>query len=223
MNKKIIVAPSLLSANFGELNKDIKDIENCGADWLHIDVMDGSFVPPITFGDNMVSTAKKISKLPLDVHLMIVEPEKHLTEFKSAGADSITIHVEATKNPAQILTEIRKLGIKAGITLKPATKIEEIEPLIELCDLALVMTVNPGWSGQKFMPEGLKKIERIKELVNSKNIKCHIEVDGGINAETGKMCIDAGADVLVAGSYIFGSNNRQSAINSLKNLMEFKS
>jgi ribulose-phosphate 3-epimerase len=222
MNNQILVAPSLLSADFGELNRDIKDVEDCGADWLHIDVMDGSFVLPITFGDNMVSTARKISKLPLDVHLMIVEPEKHLAQFKNAGADSITIHVEATKNPEQVLKQIRALGLKAGITLKPATKIEEIEPLIELCDLALVMTVNPGWSGQKFMPEGLKKIERIKELVNSNNLRCNIEVDGGINAETGKMCVDAGADVLVAGSFIFGSKNRKDVINSLRNLREHR-
>lgn len=216
-SKKIIIAPSLLSANFGALESEIKNIEEAGADWLHIDVMDGSFVPPITFGDNMVTTAKKSSSLPLDIHLMIINPENHLEAFKSAGASTITIHIETVKDPTKTLTKIKSFGLKAGITLKPATPVSEIEPFLELCDLALVMTVNPGWSGQKFMPEGLKKIERIAELANRNKYNTLIEVDGGINAETAKQCVDAGANVLVAGSYVFGANNRKDAIRSLRN------
>lgn len=214
--KDMIIAPSLLSANFGALESEIKDIERAGADWLHIDVMDGSFVPPITFGDNMVATAKKASTLPLDVHLMIINPENHLEAFKNAGASVITVHIEALKDPAKTLKQIRALGLKSGITLKPATPVSEIEKFLELCDLALVMTVNPGWSGQKFMPEGLKKIERLAELAVQKNNNILIEVDGGINMETAVQCKNAGADVLVAGSYIFGSKNRRDAIQSLK-------
>lgn len=216
ISRKIIVAPSLLSANFGELATEIKTIEQDGADWLHVDVMDGTFVPPITFGDNMVATAKKHSTLPLDVHLMIVDPDKHFESFKAAGATGITIHVEATSNASESLKKIRSLGLKAGITLKPATAISEIEPLLEMCDLALIMTVNPGWSGQKFMPEGLKRIERIRQIISSKNLTTLIEVDGGINQETAKMCLAAGADVLVAGSYVFGASDRKAAIKSLR-------
>lgn len=214
--KNTIVAPSLLSANFGALESEIKNIQEAGADWLHVDVMDGSFVPPITFGDNMVATAKKVSTLPLDVHLMIINPENHLEVFKNAGASVITVHIEALKDPAKTLKQIRALGLKSGITLKPATPVSEIEKFLELCDLALVMTVNPGWSGQKFMPEGLKKIERLAELAVQTNHNILIEVDGGINIETAAQCKSAGADVLVAGSYIFGSKNRRDAIQSLK-------
>ncbi len=220
MNKNVIVAPSLLSANFGKLSSEIVDIENCGADWLHIDVMDGSFVPPITFGENMVATAKEASKLPLDVHLMIISPEKHLERFKNAGASGITIHIEATQDPGTALSSIKKLGMKAGLTLKPDTAVEAIEPYLDLCDLALVMTVNPGWSGQQFIPEGLKKIERIKSIITQKNLNCLIEVDGGINANTGQMCVSAGADILVAGSYVFGAKDRKLAIDSIKKLGE---
>jgi len=214
--KKTLIAPSLLSANFGKLASEIAGIQQDGADWLHIDVMDGTFVPPITFGDNMVATAKQHSTLPLDVHLMIVDPDKHYESFKAAGATGITIHVEATKDPASSLKKIRDLGLKAGITLKPATSISEVEPLLDICDLALIMTVNPGWSGQKFMPEGLKKIERLKQIISAKNLTTLIEVDGGINHDTARMCVSAGADVLVAGSYIFGASDRKAAINSLK-------
>jgi ribulose-phosphate 3-epimerase len=147
---------------------------------------------------------------------MIVDPDKHYESFKAAGATGITIHVEATKDPASSLKKIRDLGLKAGITLKPATPISEVEPLLDICDLALIMTVNPGWSGQKFMPEGLKKIERLKQIISAKNLTTLIEVDGGINHDTARMCVSAGADVLVAGSYIFGASDRKAAINSLK-------
>lgn len=211
-----IVAPSLLSANFGNLSGDIKDITTLGADWLHVDVMDGSFVPPITFGDNMTKTAKASSSLPLDVHLMIVNPENHFETFKTAGADRITIHIETVKDPKSELSKIKALGMKTGLTLKPATPISTIEPYLELCDLILVMTVNPGWSGQQFMPECLSKIERIRTQIEQRNLDTLIEVDGGINEITGAECVRAGAEVLVAGSFVFSAKDRRQAIDSLK-------
>ncbi|MDZ4787207.1 MAG: ribulose-phosphate 3-epimerase [bacterium] len=217
-SKKIIIAPSILSADFGNLEKEIQDIVAAGADWIHIDVMDGSFVPPITFGDNLVKIAKKNCSLPLDVHLMVVDPEKHIEAFKNAGCHSLTIHVEACKDPLVTINKIKDAGLKVGISLKPATPVSQIETLIEQVDLVLVMTVKPGWSGQSFMPECLSKIEKIHSIIKQRNLPVHIEVDGGINKETAIQCIQAGATILVAGSFVFGSKNRKEAILSLKEL-----
>ncbi|MFV8258926.1 ribulose-phosphate 3-epimerase [Bdellovibrio bacteriovorus] len=208
-----MVAPSILSADFANLEKEIKAVAQAGADWIHVDVMDGRFVPNITIGIPVVKALKKVSPLPLDVHLMIEEPERYVEEFVKAGSDYLTIHVESTKDAAGTLKRIRELGAKPGITLRPRTAVEEVLPLLPLCDLVLVMTVEPGFGGQSFMNDQVAKITRLRQEISSKNLSCLIEVDGGINAETAKICHEA--DVFVAGSYVFGKEYG-SAIASLK-------
>ncbi len=208
-----MVAPSILSADFANLEKEIKAVAQAGADWIHVDVMDGRFVPNITIGIPVVKALKKVSPLPLDVHLMIEEPERYVEEFVTAGSDYLTIHVESTKDAAGTLKRIRELGAKPGITLRPRTAVEEVLPLLPLCDLVLVMTVEPGFGGQSFMNDQVAKITRLRQEISSKNLSCLIEVDGGINAETAKICHEA--DVFVAGSYVFGKEYG-SAIASLK-------
>nr|BFD60310.1 ribulose-phosphate 3-epimerase [Bdellovibrio sp. CKG001] len=209
-----MVAPSILSADFANLEKEIKAITEAGADWVHVDVMDGRFVPNITIGIPVVKSLKKVSSLPLDVHLMIEEPERYVEDFIKAGSDYLTIHVESTKDAAGTLRKIRELGAKAGITLRPRTPVEQVLPLLPLCDLVLVMTVEPGFGGQSFMHDQVAKITRLREEISSKKLNCLIEVDGGINADTAKICHEA--DVFVAGSYVFGKEYR-SAITTLKN------
>lgn len=208
-----MVAPSILSADFANLEKEIKAVAAAGADWIHVDVMDGRFVPNITIGIPVVKALKKVSPLPLDVHLMIEEPERYVEEFVKAGSDYLTIHVESTKDAAGTLKRIRELGAKPGITLRPRTPVEEVLPLLPLCDLVLVMTVEPGFGGQSFMNDQVAKITRLRQEISSKNLSCLIEVDGGINAETAKICHEA--DVFVAGSYVFGKEYA-SAIATLK-------
>nr|WP_231839174.1 ribulose-phosphate 3-epimerase [Bdellovibrio bacteriovorus] len=208
-----MVAPSILSADFANLEKEIKAVAQAGADWIHVDVMDGRFVPNITIGIPVVKALKKVSPLPLDVHLMIEEPERYVEEFVKAGSDYLTIHVESTKDAAGTLKRIRELGAKPGITLRPRTAVEEVLPLLPLCDLVLVMTVEPGFGGQSFMNDQVAKITRLRQEISSENLSCLIEVDGGINAETAKICHEA--DVFVAGSYVFGKEYG-SAIASLK-------
>ncbi|WII72280.1 ribulose-phosphate 3-epimerase [Bdellovibrio sp. 22V] len=208
-----LVAPSILSADFANLEKEIKAVAAAGADWIHVDVMDGHFVPNITIGIPVVKALKKVSPLPLDVHLMIEEPERYVEEFIKAGSDYLTIHVEATKDSAGVLKRIRELGAKAGITLRPRTSLNEVLPLLPLCDLVLVMTVEPGFGGQSFMHDQIEKISILRQEIRDQKLNCLIEVDGGINAETAKLCHEA--DVFVAGSYVFGRDYK-TAIASLK-------
>lgn len=209
------VAPSILSADFARLGSDIQAVVEAGADWIHVDVMDGHFVPNITIGPPVIKSIRKVTEVPLDVHLMIQNPEKFIKDFIDAGANNLTIHVESTGDPAQVLKEIRRMGCRPGITLKPDTPVSSIVEFLPLVDLVLVMTVNPGFSGQSFMPAQAEKIREVRKLLDKIRSKALIEVDGGITAETAKLCI--AADVFVAGNYIF-KNNYAQMIKSLKEL-----
>lgn len=200
---KAMIAPSLLSADFADLKSEMAKVAEAGAHLLHIDVMDGHFVPNLTLGMPVVKSLKTAAKLPLDVHLMIEAPEKYIEEFVKAGADYLTIHIESTKIARDCVMQIRRLGAKPGITLRPRTIIQELKPYLSLVDLVLVMTVEPGFGGQNFMPEQLEKIMWLKDFREKNKLNYMIEVDGGINEKTAKACWQAGADILVAGSAIF--------------------
>ena len=212
---KIIVSPSILSADFANLERDIKAVENAGADWIHVDVMDGHFVPNITIGVPVVKSLRNVTKLPLDVHLMIENPEKYIEPFAKAGADIITFHYEAVKpeNISTIIDSIKSFGIKAGMSIKPKTNAEEILKYLPELDMLLVMTVEPGFGGQKFMQDCAEKIPTIKANAHENLI---IQVDGGINNKTAKICTEFGATSLVAGNYIYKAENIEQAITSLR-------
>ncbi|KQL54676.1 ribulose phosphate epimerase [Heyndrickxia shackletonii] len=210
------IAPSILSADFSKLAEEIIDVENGGADYIHIDVMDGHFVPNITIGPIVVEAIRPITKLPLDVHLMIQNPDQYIEAFAKAGADYISVHVEACPHLHRTIQHIKSFGVKAGVVLNPATPVEMIEHIINDVDLVLLMTVNPGFGGQSFIPSVLPKIKKVKELADKNGLNIEIEVDGGVNSKTAKLCVDAGANVLVAGSAIYNQENRRQAIEAIK-------
>ena len=210
------VAPSILSANFNNLIEEIKSVDN--AKYLHIDVMDGKFVPNITIGPLVMKHFKdEIHNMVMDVHLMIADPVKYAPDFKDAGADIITFHYEAVKFAEPTIEEIKKLGVKVGVSIKPLTDINVLDDLLDKVDLVLIMSVEPGFGGQEFIPSALDKIRYLAKARIDKGYKYLIEVDGGINKETAKECIEAGVDILVAGSYIFKSNNRKALIEEIEN------
>jgi ribulose-phosphate 3-epimerase len=212
----IKISPSILSADFSKLGAEIQEIEKAGADYIHIDVMDGSFVPNITIGNEVVKSLRKVSKLPFDVHLMINNPDAHVKAFADAGADIITIHAEASTHLDRSIELIKSFGKKVGISLVPSTHENVLDYVLDKIDLVLVMSVNPGFGGQSFLHSQLRKISEIRQKINNLGKKIEIEVDGGINEETAKLVVAAGADVLVSGSYIFKSGNYAKAIESLR-------
>ena len=213
-----IVAPSLLSANFLNLEKDIEMLNRSEADWIHLDIMDGVFVPNISFGFAVTNLLKKITNKTLDTHLMIVQPEKFINEVKETGSTYMNVHYETTTHSHRVVQEIRNHGMKPAVTLNPHTPVSLLEDIISDLDMVLLMSVNPGYGGQKFIMNTLKKVSQLKELILQRNSTALIEVDGGVNLETGKMLVDAGADVLVAGSFIFSSENPEELIKELKAL-----
>jgi ribulose-phosphate 3-epimerase len=217
-DRPVVIAPSILSADFLRLGEEVAAVDRAGADWIHVDVMDGRFVPNITIGPLVVAAVRRATAKPVDVHLMIVEPEKYVADFAKAGADHILVHAEpsATTHLHRVLSQIRDLGKKAGAVLNPATPPEMLDYVLPLCDVILVMSVNPGFGGQKFIPEILPKIRRLRQSCNERGLDTRIEVDGGINAETAPLVIAAGADALVAGAAVYGTSDYAAAIRGLR-------
>jgi len=215
--RQLKIAPSILSADFARLGEEIRDVEQGGADWVHVDVMDGHFVPNMTIGPLVVNAIRPVTKLPLDVHLMIENPDRYVEAFAKAGADYITVHAEACVHLHRTLHHIKELGVKAGVVLNPATPLSAIELVLEDVDLVLLMTVNPGFGGQAFIPSMAAKIASLRAMLDERGLhQVSIEVDGGINEQTAKIVTEAGADVLVAGNAVFGEKDRAGAIRRIR-------
>ena len=214
----IKVAPSILAADFANMGKAVEDCEKWGADYIHFDVMDGTFVPQITFGHEMCRALKKHTSLTMDVHLMVEHPETCISQFRDAGADIVTFHIEADRHAHRTLQRIHAAGMKGGIVLNPSTPAEAVRYVLGECDMVLLMSVNPGAGGQAFIPSVLHKIRAIKEMALEMGVEPYIEIDGGINPETGKLCVEAGANVLVAGSSVFRAASPGEMVHALKNL-----
>lgn len=211
------IAPSILSADFANLKDEIQDVEKGGADYIHVDVMDGHFVPNITIGPLVVKAIRPVTKLPLDVHLMIQNPDQYIQEFADAGADIITVHAEASPHLDRTINAIKETGVRAGVVINPATPVSLIKHVLANVDLVLLMTVNPGFGGQSFIPYVLSKVEEVDSIRKDMSLSFEIEVDGGVNTETAKLCKQAGVDVLVAGSAIFNQKDRGKAITTIRN------
>ena len=211
-----LIAPSILSADFSCLGAEIKRLEAAGADWIHIDVMDGHFVPNLTFGAPVVGSLRSYTKLPFDCHLMVSNPEARIAEFVKAGADIITVHAEATPHLHRLLQTIKEQGVKAGVSINPGTPVAALAEVLDLADLFLVMSVNPGFGGQKFISHSLQKIQAIRQLITASRREIDLQVDGGVNAQTSSLVRAAGANVLVAGSAVFGAQDLAAAIRALR-------
>ncbi|MEC0283110.1 ribulose-phosphate 3-epimerase [Terribacillus saccharophilus] len=214
------IAPSILSADFANLANEIRDVEKGGADYIHVDVMDGHFVPNITIGPLIVEAIRPVTKLPLDVHLMIENPDQYIEAFIKAGADIITVHQEACVHLHRTIMMIKEQGVKAGVVLNPATSVSLIEEILPELDMVLLMTVNPGFGGQRFIPSVLKKVEELSSLREALELDFEIEIDGGVNIETAGLCTNAGADVLVAGSAVYNQEDRAAAIAAIREAAE---
>lgn len=213
---RVVIAPSLLSADFGRLADDLAMLEAGGADWLHVDVMDGVFVPNLTFGVKVIETCKRLTALPLDVHLMVVDPEKYFESFVGAGAATLTVHVEATPHLHRQLHRIKELGAQAGATMNPGTPIDSVREVAADLDLLLIMSVNPGFGGQPFIPASVDKIRRARQLLDATGSRARLEVDGGISRDTIHACWEAGADTFVAGNAVFGARDPKGEIAELR-------
>jgi ribulose-phosphate 3-epimerase len=216
MSPPFKIAPSILSADFSELGREVKAVEAAGADWIHVDVMDGRFVPNITIGPVVVRAVRKVTRLPIDVHLMIVEPERYVDAFAEAGADILSVHVEPSDHLSRTLQHIRSLGKKAGVVLNPHTPPSAIEYVMDRVDLVLVMSVNPGFSGQAFMPEVLPKLRAVRKMIDERGLDVELEVDGGVSPTTAARVIEAGARVLVAGSAVYDQPDYAAAIAAIR-------
>ena len=221
MEKNILISPSVLAADFSKLGDEVQSVSEMGADFIHLDIMDGHFVPNLSFGADIVRGIRPHSNLPFDVHLMITNPEIYISSYVDAGANLITVHPESTYHIHSVLQQIKKSGIKAGVALNPGTPIEVLDNIIDVTDLVLVMTVNPGFGGQSFLLSQLAKISKIRSIIDKENYSIDLSVDGGINAKTAALAIDAGANVLVAGTSIFKSKNKTylESINRLRNIV----
>lgn len=215
---ELLISPSVLSCDFANIQRDVEMINNSTADWFHVDVMDGVFVPNISFGFPVIAAIKKHATKPLDVHLMIEDADKYIEEFKNAGADILTVHFEACRHLHRTIQAIKAAGMKAGVALNPHTPVDLISDVIEDLDLVLIMSVNPGFGGQKFINNAVLKVEQAKNLIHRRGSRALVEVDGGVNLETGLELVKAGADVLVAGSFVFNSKDPAATIEALKSL-----